>query len=254
MKSDGANTCSVTAAAVLAAGLAAATMGGCVKRFSDTGETVVSADGAVQAHVHVTEVRKRTGPMEYTGRLKWESERTVAVQWRTALGLPRKAELPLTGAEEDDELKADEMVRLVFSPDGRRLAAVARRKIWIIDTVGGSKRELTEGLADVISFGWLSNEEVGFASQARVDPAGTFYSPHYRFDITFWRCRAGPTGRPGKIRRLRNVEQPDHSRRRGQPRRPQHDWLPDGRVVARDSGETLLKIKRQSTRNGDKGP
>ena len=242
MISDGANTCSVAATAVLAAGLAAA-LGGCVKRFSDTGETVVSADGAVRAHVHVTEVRRRTGPMEYTGRLKWESERTVALQWRRGLGLPRRAELPLMDPEED-ELNADEMVRLVFSPDGRRLAAVARRKIWIIDTVAGSRRELTEGLADVTSFGWLSNEEAGFALQTRVDPAGTFYSPHYRFDITFWRCRADPTGRPVRIRRLRNVEQPDHSRRRGHPRRPQHDWLPDGRVVDRDSGKTILKIRR----------
>jgi len=233
------------AAAVLAAALLlAATAGGCVKRFADTGETVVSADRSARAHVHVKEVRRGSAPMDYRGELNWESERTVTVNWRRGLSLPRTVELALTDAEDDDELDADELVRLRFAPDGRHLAAVARRKVWVIDTATGAMRELTEGLADVISFGWLSSDEAGFASQVRVGPEGTFYSPHYRFDITFWRCRVGPAGRPVKIRQLPNVEQTDHARRRGWPARPQHDWLADGRVVDRETGKTLLRIKR----------
>ena len=141
----------------------------------------------------------------------------------------------------------------MFSPESRYLAAVTRRNVWIIDVRTARTRKLNETPEEITSFAWLGPDEVGYASQVRAEPQSGFYSPHRRFDVAFWRCRAGPAGRPVVIRRLRNVEHLDHARRRGDPSHPQHEWLPGGRVVDKATGKTLLTIPRRKAGKGESG-
>ena len=224
-----------------------AMLGGCVKRRSDTGTTVYSADGARRAYVTIKEKSVGKGPMDYRGSLHWETTRSVHVLWRNQFGVPHKFPLDLDEPlEAEESLDADRMLRVAFSPNGRHIAAVARRKIWILDTRGGGQREITEGLADVVSFAWLSDAAIGFASQVRTeDSDNALYSPHHRYHVSFWRCDvADDLSRPKLLLRLRNVEHRVPGRSTGRPDAPHHEWKDDGRIVDRDSGKTVVDLRK----------
>ena len=223
--------------------LAAAT-GGCVKTRSGAGATVYSSDSSRRAYAAIKEKSVAQGPMDYRGSLNWVTTRKVYVQWRSKYGMPHKVHLDLNEPlEEEESLKVDKTLRVVFSPDGRRLAAIARRKIWVIDTDDNSRREITEGLADVVSAGWLSPVMLGFASQTKIDDP-SLYAKHRRFDVSFWQCRVDKPSRPELLQRLRMIEHRSPSRNRGRPDEPHHDWRTDGKVADRDSGVILLDISK----------